>query len=160
MHSSTRSRATDRLGFRAHASTAVFAVAALFAAGALLDLVLLWGWQRAPENPSWEFFAIASTVESLPRLVLGLALAIVGLHLAGSTLLLAYRALGALLALIGLAGLGLALLAGMDFFALRSGVPADQQAALVSVTAKTVGLGVLEGLVLVPAGWRCLRRPS
>jgi hypothetical protein len=60
----------------------------------------------------------------------------------------------------GLAGLGLASLAFMDYFALRSVLPVEQQRGLVIVAGKTILLGVLEGIVLVPAGWRCFRRPT
>ena len=147
-------------GFRRHVTAVTLAVGALFAGGAAIDLFLLWGFQRAADNPSWEFFAIAGTIEGLPRLILGIALAMVALYLAGSTFLLAYRFLGAALLALGLAGLGLAGLEAMDFFALRSAVPPEQQSALVSVAVKTVALGALQAAVLIPAGWRCLRRPA
>jgi len=146
-------------GFSRHATAAVFAVAALFAGGAALDLVLLWGPQR-PGDATAEFFAIATTVENLPRLALGIALAVLALYLASSTVLLGYRFLGALLLAAGIAGLGLAGLAFLDYFALRSALPVEQQSGLLLVAGKTILLGVLEGIVLVPAGWRCFRRPS
>jgi len=152
-------RASGR-GFSRHVTAAVFAVAVLFAAGAAVDLVLLWGPQRPTGDATSEFFAIATTVENLPRLVLGIALGMVALHLASSTVLLAYRILGALLLVAGLIGVGLAGLAFLDYFPLRSMLPIEQGQNLILVAGKTIFLGVLEGIVLVPAGWRCLRRPS
>jgi hypothetical protein len=152
-------RASSR-GFSRHVTAAMFAVAMLFAGGAAVDLVLLWGPQRPGADASAEVFAIATTVENLPRLVLGIALFMLALYLASSTLLLAYRFLGGLLLAAGLAGLGLAALVFMDYFALRSALPIEQQRGLIMVAGKTILLGLLEGIVLVPAGWRCFRRPS
>lgn len=147
-------------GYRHHVAAVLYALAVIFAVGAAFDMMVAWVLQRAPGDPTWEFFTVASTVENLPRIVLGIGLAVLALHLSGSTFLLAYRFLGALLLGTGLIGLGLALLAFMDFFALRSVVPAAQQSALLEVAAKTVLLGLLEAVVLLWAGRACLRRPS
>jgi hypothetical protein len=152
-------RASGR-GFSRHVTAVVFAVAALFAGGAALDLILLWGPQHPGGDATSEFFAIATTVENLPRLALGIALSVVALYLARSTMLLAYRLLGGLMLTAGLAGLGLAVLASMDYFELRSAVPLAQQSGLLIVASKTILLGFLEGVVLIPAGWRCFRRPT
>ena len=145
-------------GFSRHAGYACRAAGLIFLIGAMLDLVVLWGFQRG-DGPGWEFTALASTIEGTPRLALGAALIAVGLYIRGSTSLLQYRLIGLVLVLTGIGG---TIVGGMllsDFFILRRNVEAAQLAMFNSVVFKALALSGLHAFVLIPLGVLSMRRP-
>jgi hypothetical protein len=147
------SRAFQGVAARAAAITAY-----LFLAGAAYDLGILWIVQRQG-SPEWEFGALTVTVETLPRFVLAIALLYIARSLRGSTSLIGYRLMAVFLLAIGLIGAAAAGLAVTDFFILRRSVEPAALAIFTSTTVKTVGMGVLHALLLVPLGVSGLRRP-
>lgn len=146
------SRAFQGVAGRAAAITAY-----LFIAGAAYDLVILWVVQRQA-SPEWEFGALTATVETLPRFVLAIALLYIARSFRGSTSLLGYRLMAVFLIVIGLIGAAAAGLAITDYFILRRSVEPAALALFRSTTVKTVGMGVLHALLLVPLGVSGLRR--
>ncbi|MGH7503810.1 MAG: hypothetical protein ACREL7_18945 [Longimicrobiales bacterium] len=146
-------------GFGIHVSYACVAAGLIFGIGAILDVGILWIAQRVPNNPGWEFTALASTIEGLPRIGLAAALLALGLWLRGSTLLLAYRFLGLLLILTGFVGVVTAALVVTDWFVVRIDIPPDQHGLFKGIVFKSIALGGLYLLVFIPAGVLSMRRP-
>jgi hypothetical protein len=131
----------------------------LFLAAGLLDVVILWLMQRQVQ-PLWEYQALANTVNGLPGFALGAGLLFGALYASGSTSLLSYRLLALLLIGIGLGGAAAAALMASDYFILVSGVGPDEMALFRSVAFKTIALGGLHTVVLVPLGVLGMRRPT
>jgi hypothetical protein len=146
-------------GFRRHVAWACTAAGLIFGIGALLDVGILWLFQRIPDNPGWEFTALASTVEGLPRIGLAAALLALALWLRESMSLLSYRLLGAMLIVTGFLGALSAALVLTDWFVLRGNIPLDQQGTIKAVVVKSIALGGLYTLVFIPAGVMSMRRP-
>jgi hypothetical protein len=144
----------------AYASRALWAVALLYLAGSMTDVLLLWVIQRIPGNPLWEFAALTSTIEGIPRMALAAAFAWVALHIRGRPSLLWYRVFGVLLVLIGLAGPVIAALQVSDYFIIRASIetPFDLRIAQ-STIIKTVSLGAVHLFLFVPVGVMAIRRP-
>jgi hypothetical protein len=141
-------------------AAAVLSVAGLiFIIGSMVDVALLWSVQRQP-NPQWEFQALATTAEGLPRIVLGVALVFAAMYVRGSTSLLKYRLFGLLLLGMGLMGIAIAGLMVTDFFALRSQVNPEARWLFRSTVLKTLLLSGMYVVFLIPAGVLCLRRPK
>ncbi|MGH7552746.1 MAG: hypothetical protein ACREMQ_06925 [Longimicrobiales bacterium] len=145
--------------FQAHAWLVLSAAGLIFLLGTLLDFVILWGFQRQAV-PQWEFTALASTAEGLPRLILALALIYAAMHARGSTSLLGYRFLALGLIFIGLAGAAIGALMVTDYFALRAMVNPEAISILQSTTIKTLALCTLYVFVLLPVGIVGMRRPK
>jgi hypothetical protein len=131
----------------------------LFLVAGLLDVAILWMMQRQPQ-PLWEYQALANTVNGLPGFVLGAGFLFGALHVSGSTSLMSYRLLALLLIGIGLGGAAAAALMASDYFILVSGVGPDEMALFRSVAFKTIALGGLHAIVLVPLGVLGMRRPT
>lgn len=146
-------------GFRRHVSRGFYAAGMIFLIGTVLDLGILWVFQRQP-NPQWEFTALATTAEGLPRLVLALALLYGGLYTAASTSLLAYRLLALIAIMVALAGAAVGGLMLSDFFVLRRQVSAEGLWIFRSTVLKTVVLCGMYVFVLFPLGVLGLRRPK
>lgn len=131
----------------------------IFIIGSIIDVVLLWTVQRQP-NPQWEFTALATTAEGLPRIVLGIALVFAAMYVRGSTSIVKYRLYGLGLIVLGLVGLAIAGLMVTDFFALRSAVNPEARWVFRSAVLKTLLLCGMYVLFLIPAGVICMRRPK
>jgi hypothetical protein len=117
----------------------------------IFDLSVLWLLQRVA-SPQWELMAIANTITAFPGLVLALAVLSLALYLRRAGGLWGIRILAGASVLLGLAGGALGLLMILDFFVLRGVVSPDALTALWSTTLKTVLLGGLYMVVLVPVG--------
>src|SRR5690606_12644839 len=126
--------------------------------GSLVDLGILWIAQYQA-SPQWEFVAIASTLEGLPRFVMAIAFFYAALYLRRSQSLAAYRALGAGVLVLGLAGAGLGLLALMDYLALAGLVEGMPESLTRSSALKAAALGGVFFFLLVPLGFVALRHP-
>jgi hypothetical protein len=146
-------------GYGWHVAYFCIAAGLIFGIGAILDVAILWIFQRQPNNPGFEFTALASTVEGLPRIGLAAALLAMALWLRGSTSLLSYRLLGAALVVTGFMGAMAAALVVTDWFVIRVNVPPDQQGTILGVVWKSIALGGLYTLVFIPAGVLSMRRP-
>jgi len=131
----------------------------IFLIGSLVDVALLWTVQRQP-NPQWEFQALATTAEGLPRVVRGLAPIFGAMYVRRSTSLIKYRLFGLLLVCLGLLGIAIAGLMVTDFFALRSQVNPEARWLFRSAVLKTLLLSGMYVVFLIPAGVLCLRRPK
>jgi hypothetical protein len=146
-------------GYGQHVAYFCLAAGIIFGVGAILDVMILWFFQRVPNNPGWEFTALASTVEGLPRIGLAAGLIALALWLRGSTSLLSYRLLGAALVVTGFLGAMAAALVVTDWFVVRVNIPPEQQATIKGVVFKSIALGGLFTLVFIPAGVLSMRRP-
>ena len=146
-------------GFRRHVARAFAAAGLIFLVGSVLDLGILWIFQRQP-NPQWEFTALATTAEGLPRLVLALALLYGGLYLGGSTALMAYRLVALTAIGVALAGAAVGGLMLTDFFVLRREVSPESIWIFRSTVAKTLALCAMYVFVLLPLGVLGLGRPK
>lgn len=146
-------------GLARHAARGMWAAGVLFLAASLLDLVVLWGMQRQSQ-PLWEYQALANTVDGLPGFALAAGFMFGALYIGGSGSLLVYRLLGLLLIGIGLAGAAAAALMTSDYFILVTGVGPDEMALFRSVAFKTIALGGLHTIVLLPLGVLGMRRPT
>jgi hypothetical protein len=146
-------------GFRRHASLALTGTGLIFLLGTLLDFVILWTFQRQTV-PQWEFTALASLAEGLPRLVLAIALLYAALYTRESTSLLLYRLLALGLIMIGLIGAIAGALMLTDYFVLRRQVNAEVTDLFRSMTFKTLALCAMYVFILLPIGVLGLRRPS
>lgn len=146
-------------GFRRHASLGLAGAGLIFLLGTLLDFAILWIFQRQA-SPQWEFTALASTSEGLPRLVLAFGMIYAALYIRGSTSLLTYRLLGLGTILVGLAGAVVGGLMVTDYFVLRAGVNPEAAHLFRSMTLKTLSLCAMYVFLLVPIGVLGLRRPK
>ncbi|HEX6211667.1 MAG TPA: hypothetical protein VF136_12875 [Methylomirabilota bacterium] len=144
--------------FRRAASWALWGTAIVFLVGSVLDLVILWLFQRQP-NPQWEFTAVAISAEGLPRILLGVALAYGALQLRDSASLLAYRLLAVGLIAVGVIGAVLGGLMLSDYFILRSSVNPEAVGVFRSGVFKTLALCAMYVFVLLPVGVAAWRRP-
>jgi hypothetical protein len=145
-------------GFRRHASWGLSAAGWIFLLGTVLDLGILWVFQRQ-EGAQFEFTALASTAEGLPRIVLAVALLYAGLYVGGSTSLIAFRLLGLLLIGVALLGAVVGALMLTDYFVLRRDVTAEALWIFRSTTVKTLALCAMYVMILVPVGALGMRRP-
>lgn len=141
------------------AALGMWAAGGLLLLGSLVDLGILWivQYQR---NPQWEFVAIASTLEGLPRFAMAFAFFYAALYLRRSVSFAAYRTLGVGVLLLGLVGGGLGVLALMDYLALSKLVAGVPESLVRSTALKAVALGGIFFLLLVPLGILGLRRPK
>ncbi len=145
-------------GYSRHAGLACVGAGLIFLVGSLLDVAILWGFQRGA-GPAWEFAALSTTIEGTPRIALGAALMAAGLWVRGSTSLLMYRTIGLIMLLTGIAG---AIIGGMllsDYFILRRDVDAAQRVLFNSAALKVLALSGLHAFVLIPIGVLGMRRP-
>jgi len=140
------------------AAHGMWAAGGLLFLWSLVDLGILWIAQYQA-SPQWEFVAIASTLEGLPRFVMAIAFFYAALYLRRSQSLAAYRALGAGVLVLGLAGAGLGLLALMDYLALAGPVEGMPESLTRSTALKAGALGGVFFVVLVPLGFAGLRHP-
>ncbi len=140
-------------------SLALYAVAALFVGGTLLDLGVLWIAQRQT-GAQWEFVAISSTVEAIPRLALGVGMAYVALYVSQSASTLAYRGLALALVLVGVFGAALGALMLTVYFPIARIVQPESVQLFRSTVIKAVGLSALYTIALVPIGIHGLRGPK
>ncbi len=145
-------------GYGRHISYACRAAGIIFLLGAVLDVIVLWGFQHG-EGPGWEFTALASTIEGTPRIALGAALIAIGLYVRGSTSLWQYRLLGLALLITGIGGAIVGVMLLSDFFILRRDIDPTQLAMFNSVVFKALALSGLHAVVLVPLGVLSMRRP-
>lgn len=145
--------------FQRPAALALTVAGLIFMIGSAVDVALLWTVQRQA-LPQWEFTALASTAEGLPRIVLGIALVFTAMYVRGSTSLLKYRLLGLVLVCLGLAGIVIAGLMVTDFFALRSVVNPEARWLFRSTVLKTLLLCGMYTVLLIPAGVLCMRKPK
>lgn len=144
--------------FHRHAAYALGAAGAVFLTGTLIDLGILWVLQRQA-LPQWEFTAVASTAEALPRLTLALGLLAGALFVGRSTSLAAYRAVAAGMVAVALASAALCALMIMDYFALVRMINPEALGIFRSSAFKAVALSGLQLAVLLPLGLLGLRRP-
>jgi hypothetical protein len=156
----TPERRTPPADFAVHVARGMWAAGAVFLAGSLVDLFVLWFLQRQ-NQPQWEFVAIANTMDSLPRFALAMAFFYLALHLRKATSLWAYRSVAALALLLGLVGGALAALILTDYFVLAEFARAQggAMAMLKSTTLKAGALGGMFFVLFVPLGFLGMRRP-
>ena len=155
----THVRPVARDAFARPIAFALAAAGLIFILGSIADVLILWLFQRQP-LPQWEFTALATTTEGLPRIALGAALVYAALHVRGSTSLPGYRLLGLLLVLIGLIGAMLGGLMVLNYFTLRSTVQPGAGGLFLGTVAKTLLLCGLYVVLLIPAGILSMRRPK
>jgi hypothetical protein len=147
------------MAYRVHAARALMAVAAIFGLGSVLDLGVLWGLQRQP-GPEWEFGALATTVEGLPRIALAVGFAYGALMLNGTAGALWYRLLALVLLAVGVAGAVIGAMMLSDYFVLREIVNPEAVGLFRSSVFKTLALSGLYVLLLLPVGVLGLRTPK
>ena len=134
------------------------AVGLLYLLGSLVDLGTLWGLQRQP-GPNWEFVAIGSTLDALPRFGLAFGLLMLGSWAGGSggTIL---RICGAGLLLVGAAAGVLGVLLVTDYLAIvAGGVPEPAAVMARASTIKGAAIGGLGLILFVTAGIVSVRSP-
>ncbi|MGH7477454.1 MAG: hypothetical protein ACRELD_14400 [Longimicrobiales bacterium] len=131
----------------------------IFILGSITDVLILWLFQRQPST-QWEFTAVATTTEGLPRIALGAAMVYAALHVRGSTTMFAYRVLGILLIVVGLAGAILGTLMVLDYITLRSTVQPQAAGMFKGAVVKTLLLAGLYVVLLIPAGVISMRKPK
>lgn len=154
-----RSRlAVSAEAFQGHAARAVGGAGAIFLIGSVLDVLVLWIFQRQP-GPQFEFTALASTAEAMPRLVLACALLFAALYLGRSSSLLWYRVLALLLIVFAMVSVAIGGMMITDYFVLRREINPEAARIFTSSVLKTVALCGLYVVVLVPIGIMGLRRP-
>lgn len=140
---------TEHDGYVRHASMVLWTASALLLLGTIVDLGILWVFQRQP-GPQWEFVALVNTLEAFPRIVIAIGMAYVALAvrpMARSS----QRLLAVALLVLGLTGAALAGLLVTDYLALSSLIAPESLAVFQSTVAKGVALGGLYA-VLVPVG--------
>jgi hypothetical protein len=142
-----------------NAARALWAGGLIYLIGSLADLATLWIINRIPDNPDWEFTALANTLDGTPRIVLAVAMIWVALHIRGSNSLVIQRLMGVLLLLLGVAGAIMGAMVIADYFVLREAVAPPDQKLFLSITLKALTLSALHLLVLVPVGVLSVRRP-
>jgi hypothetical protein len=142
------------------AGRVLLATGILYLIGSLVDLGTLWGLQRQP-GPNWEFVAIGSTLDAIPRFGLAFALVAAGLVACAYRGMALYRACGVALLLFGVAAAGLAGMLVTDYFAVVSnGIPEQAVAMVRSTTIKGTLIGGLSFVLYVGVGFLSLRRPA
>ncbi len=144
-----------------HAARVFGAVGAILLLGALLDLFALWVLQRQ-DTVQWEFVALGTTANSYPVLALSAALFYGALALGGSESLGRYRLLATYVVALGLMGLGVGLLIGTNYLAVRRGANVTKEAAPIfrGMLFKSAGVSVVFGLVMLVIGALGFRRPK
>jgi hypothetical protein len=145
--------------FANQAGLAMLAVGLVFFLGTVADLATLWVAQRQP-SIQWEFAALTSTAEGLPRLALAFGALYLALLLRKSESLSSYRFIGIGMLLTGLASALIGVLIGMDYLALARQVAPEAAAVFRSSVAKTLALALTYTAVLVPVGGWGLSRPK
>ena len=143
-----------------NAAWALWASGTIYFIGSLADVVLLWGYQRVPNNHQFEFTALQSTIEGLPRFVLALALILAGVHISGRHSLLLQRIFAVFLILLGIVAGVIAPLMVTDYFVLRGQLQPDATLMFKTVVLKVLTLSALHVIILVPIGVFGLRRPG
>lgn len=145
----------DPFGSRRHHAKPVagvlFAVGIVYLVGTLVDLGTLWFLQRR-SGMEWEFVAVTSTVEALPRLVFAVAALYLAFHFGQIRAPWLYRLMALGLLVLGIAAIGLATLSGMNYLALARLVDAETIPLLKSSVIKTLLLCSLYAVVLIPVG--------
>jgi len=144
-------------GLERQAALGLTAAGIVLMAGTALDLSVLWVLQSVP-SAEWEFMAVSNTVTAFPGLVISAALLMLALHLRWPRAVWAVRLLAVYLLGLGVAGGGLAGLMATDYLAMRASVPAASMPAVWSTMIKSVMLGGLYFVLLVPIGILQLRR--
>lgn len=138
----------------------VLAAGAIMLLGVVVDLGVLWFLQHEG-TPQWEFAALSTSMDSVPRFAFGLGFLFLGLHLRNSTSKLSYRVLGSLLLALGLVALAAAALMAMSYLSLGNLVTEPSVYTMLrSVAIKTIGLAVIYSGLSIPAGIAVLRRPT
>lgn len=150
--------ATEPEAYHRAAASGLTAAGVIFLAGSIADVLILWFIGRQPV-PQWEFAAVATTVEGMPRIVLGIAMIYAGMFIRRTRSPWVFRILGLVLLLTALMSIGLAGLLVTDYFALRGNVVAEAIPAFRSTTAKTLFLCALYFVMTLPAAIASLRRP-
>ena len=158
-HSGHRERRVVPVDWSRGASLAALAAGTIMLFGVLVDIGVLWLLQRQA-SPQWEFTAITNTVESVPRLVFALGFLYIGFHLRGTAGHGWYRALAALLILVGVFSVMLAAVLALSYFQLGKLVTQPEVYTMLrSVAVKTIGLSAVYAVVAIPSGILALRRP-
>lgn len=163
VHAAPMARIRSRPTATSHSETAWAVVGELGAVLAIIgavDIALAW-YPFAFGNPEWEFGTVTTTLDGMPVLALGLALAL------GSALFLGKRILGravaVVFAVVGVALLGMALLYLTTLpIAWRSVSETLLQQGLLKAITKTMVQAVLYPAVflgIAVQGWRRTVRP-
>lgn len=150
---------SDRSAFERHAAIGLWAGSLVLILGTAVDLAILWVVQRQAV-PTWEFVAIANTLEAYPRIALGLGLAFPAIHLQHWGSRGAYRVLASLLILMGVAAAALGVLEMTDYFVLRAEASPQTLPFLRSTALKAATLGGMFFVVLTTLGVLGWRRPK
>ena len=130
----------------------------LLTVGSLIDTGVLWIAERQGSS-QWEFVATTNTLNSLPRLMLGVALLVGAAYAARISLTPTRFVLMGGVILIGLAGLALGGLVTLDYLELRRSLNPQALPALRGEAVKALGISVLDVVALIPIGLMGLRGP-
>lgn len=156
--STSAARAPQKL-FGRHASSVVLVTGIVFFLGTSIDFLTLWVFQRG-SGLQWEFVAATQTAEGIPRLILGLGLVYLALHLRSSDSVALYRILGASLLFLGLCAGAVLLLIVTNYFTMIGSVDPAAIGAFRTTSLKSAILSLLYITTLIPLGALGLRVPS
>lgn len=155
----TKGRTT--ISLRSNAAWGLAAAGFVMLLGSFIDSAILWVLQQQA-TPQWEFVAASNTLEGLPRYTVALGFLFAALAIGDVRSIVPYRLLAALLALVGIASVGLGLLLVTDYMALAR-VATDNQAAVGALRQTSIKAGALSltfAVVLLPAAVLVWRRPK
>jgi hypothetical protein len=141
------------------AGVALFAVSAVLSMGRLFDIGVLWIAQRQ-NTPQWEFMALSNSLDVMPGLVLAVGVAYCALQVMGSTSMLGYRVLAAIMILLGVASAGIGVMLATDYFAMLRYADARAIGLLRSTAFRGMVLSGLFFLLLIPAGVFAFTKPK
>jgi hypothetical protein len=146
-------------GISRRAGIALFAVSAVLAAGRLFDIGVLWVAQRQ-NSPQWEFMALSNTLDVMPGLVLAVGVAYCALQIMGSTSLVGYRLLAAVMVLLGLGSAAIGAMLATDYFAMVRYADARALGLLKTTAFRGMILSGMFFLLLIPAGVFAFTKPK
>jgi len=132
--------------------------AAIIVVGVGVDLFTLWVLQRQ-SSAGWELAALGATTNSYPILLVSAAMFYMALALGRSGSIRLYRLAAVYVVLLGLLGLGVFLLLVMNYFALKGAASPAAMTMFKSVVAKSGGLSVVFGSVMLVLGVLGFRAP-
>jgi hypothetical protein len=130
---------------------ALFAVGIVYLVGTLVDLGTLWLLQRQ-SGMEWEFVAVTSTADALPRFIFAVAALYLAFYVGGSRVTWLYRSMSIGLLALGVIAIGLGALSGTNYLALARVVNPEAEPLLRSSVIKTLALCTLYAVVLIPVG--------
>jgi hypothetical protein len=141
------------------ASYGAWAAGLVILLGSILDLSILWFLQRQ-NGPQWEYVAFANSIESMPRVLIGLGFIGLALYLRDAGSMIGFRIIGAVLLMFGILSITAGFLMVTSYYALVQNVTEPQAYVMLrSVAIKAVALSGLYACVLVPLGIMSLQRP-